>query len=84
MALGIEFVWVCSWFRFWLVVGWLGCRFRWCWFSGCCRFCCRIRVRGRWYFGFFVELGIDLRVVVVDRVEFSKFGAGGGEERKEK
>lgn len=81
---GTEAAWACSWPRLWLVVGWLGCRPRWCWLSGCCRLCCRIRVRGRWHFGSPVELGIDSRVVVVDRVESSKLGVGGGEERKEK
>lgn len=84
MGPGTEAVWACSWPRLWLVVGWLGCRPRWCWLSGCCRLCCRIRVRGRWHFGSPVELGIDSRVVAVDRVESSKLGAGGGEERKEK
>lgn len=81
---GTEAAWACSWPRLWLVVGWLGCRPRWCWLSGCCRLCCRVRVRGRWHFGSPVELGIDSRVVAVDRVESSKLGAGGGEERKEK
>lgn len=81
---GAEAMWACSWPRLWLVVGWLGCRPRWCWLSGCCRLCCRIRVRGRWHFGSPAELGIDSRVVAVDRVESSKLGAGEGEERKEK
>lgn len=84
LAPGAAATWACSWPRLWLVVGWLGCRPRWCWLRGCCRLCCRVRVRGRWHLGSPVELGIDSRVVAVDRVESSKLGVDGGEERKEK
>lgn len=44
LGLGAAAAWACSWPRLWLVVGWQGGRARWCWLSGCCRLCCRIRV----------------------------------------
>lgn len=78
LVLGTAAAWACSWPRLWLVVGWPGCRPRWCWLRGCCKLCCRVRVRGRWHLGSPVELGIDSRVVAVDRVESSKLGVDGG------